>query len=384
MSAKQFFIRSFTMKLHVFNPEHDLALAANLQNFTAPLAGRQLRVDLEFIPALWAEEGDAVLVSNEAVAQRCFREFLSSSKLFKHEPFFVTRRQVATLNLEGVEVWGWDLAIRAQLLRYGIAEHLLPTTDEIDIIRQLSHRRTATRLLAGISISGTIGQAFCCTSNDEIERKRQEFQEVVVKAPWSSSGRGVRFFRQPPSATQQGWVDNILRTQGCVMVEPLYNNKVCDFAMEFLTDGCGHTNYLGLSLFHTVNGAYTGNLVAAEDVKRQMLGDYVFVDILDKIKEILRCQTAVLFKGKYKGLFGIDMMIVGNEATGYWVHPCVELNLRRTMGMLSHQLIAQDHTAMLQLMSIQCENGQYKLRLKNIDGDHNNEEHNGHYDHYSE
>ena len=31
------------MTLHVFNPEHDIALASNLSNFTAPHAGRQLR-----------------------------------------------------------------------------------------------------------------------------------------------------------------------------------------------------------------------------------------------------------------------------------------------------------------------------------------------------
>lgn len=30
-------------KLHIFNPEHDIALASNLSNFTAPHAGRQLR-----------------------------------------------------------------------------------------------------------------------------------------------------------------------------------------------------------------------------------------------------------------------------------------------------------------------------------------------------
>ena len=52
------------MTLHIFNPEHDIALASNLSNFTAPHAGRQLRADLGFLPALWAEEGDVVLVEN--------------------------------------------------------------------------------------------------------------------------------------------------------------------------------------------------------------------------------------------------------------------------------------------------------------------------------
>ena len=50
------------MILHVFNPEHDIALASNLSNFTAPHAGRQLRYDLGFLPALWAEDGDIIKI----------------------------------------------------------------------------------------------------------------------------------------------------------------------------------------------------------------------------------------------------------------------------------------------------------------------------------
>ena len=50
------------MKLHIFNPEHDIALAADLERFTAPHAGRQMRASLGFIPAFWAEDGDMVLV----------------------------------------------------------------------------------------------------------------------------------------------------------------------------------------------------------------------------------------------------------------------------------------------------------------------------------
>ena len=60
-------------KLHLFNPEHDIALAANLGNFTAPHAGRQLRNDLGFLPALWAQEGDRVLVQHEESALKAYR-----------------------------------------------------------------------------------------------------------------------------------------------------------------------------------------------------------------------------------------------------------------------------------------------------------------------
>ena len=56
------------MKLHIFNPEHDIALAYNSILFTPPHAGRELRSDLGFIPALWADDGDFVLVDDVEAA----------------------------------------------------------------------------------------------------------------------------------------------------------------------------------------------------------------------------------------------------------------------------------------------------------------------------
>ena len=52
------------MRLRVFNPEHDIALASFSPGFTSPHAGRQLRADLGFLPALWATEEDLVLVDD--------------------------------------------------------------------------------------------------------------------------------------------------------------------------------------------------------------------------------------------------------------------------------------------------------------------------------
>ena len=58
--------------LYIFNPEHDLALAANLANFTSPHAGRKLRADLGFLSALWAGEDDYVLVENVELAVKAY------------------------------------------------------------------------------------------------------------------------------------------------------------------------------------------------------------------------------------------------------------------------------------------------------------------------
>ena len=72
-------LRAEKMKLHIFNPEHDIALAANLSNFTAPHAGRRLRHDLGYLPAIWAEEG-YVLVEDIDDAQRGYSRLM-------HKPF---------------------------------------------------------------------------------------------------------------------------------------------------------------------------------------------------------------------------------------------------------------------------------------------------------
>jgi len=72
--------RTFSMTLHVFNPEHDIALAYNNKHFTAPHAGRQLRHDLDYLPALWAAEGDLVWVENVASAKAHAHRFMRDGR----------------------------------------------------------------------------------------------------------------------------------------------------------------------------------------------------------------------------------------------------------------------------------------------------------------
>ena len=352
------------MKLHVFNPEHDLALASGIANFTAPHAGRALRADLGFIPALWADDGDAILVENQAEAQRKYHRLIGVAKKERRDVQFVTKHDLQKLSLTGVEPWGWDLALRSQLLRYGVDEGLLPTVDGIGIIRELSHRRYAAMLLDETDVLGTVGEACCCSSADEIEEKLQLNPCTVLKAPWSSSGRGVRFVESELTPSLRGWMTNIIRTQGGVMVEPYYP-KVKDFAMEFYSDGQGNVSYLGLSLFHTVNGAYTGNILAHEEVKREMIIRYVSTDTLQQVQERIKVLTGAMYKGRYKGPFGIDMMVVkGEETERNLLHPCVEINLRRTMGMVAHYLTSPDPTVR-RLMRVTLE-GRYKLRTRKL------------------
>ena len=348
------------MKLLVFNPEHDLALAANLSNFTAPHAGRQLRTDLGYIPAVWAATDDRVLVENVEDAERRFLRLM-------RRPFsrFIDKDQIRRYDFTAVDVWGWDLAIRSSLLRWGVDAGLMPTVAQIDAIRQLSHRRYAMQLLNNLQMSGTIGDACETDQMATIADRLHSGEHLVVKAPWSSSGRGVRFIDGTMNIYDSGWLRHVIEKQGSVMVEPYYN-KVKDFGMEFFSDGRGAVSYVGLSLFQTSNGAYTGNILADEEEKQDMISRYIPVDLIRSIQEKICAFMGTLLKDRYAGAFGIDMMVIRrDDGDGFLLHPCVEINLRRTMGHVAISL-TEHCSALPRLMKIEYNSNVYKIRISNL------------------
>ena len=360
---------AYNMTLHIFNPEHDIALASGLSNFTAPHAGRQLRHDLGFLPALWAEADDTILVDDAETAARMVRRRDVATKQF------VEKHQLASLPVGHIEPWGWNSALRAYLLRMGVSESLMPTEAALETIRQLSHRSTAAQLLPKLRLDGTVGEAVECHTGEEVAERVALYGKAVLKAPWSSSGRGLRFASGKEDMERlSGWVSNLLARQGSVMVEPYYH-KVKDFGMEFQSDGEGTVSYEGLSLFHTENGAYTGNILAAEDAKREALSRYIPMQLLDEIQHTICHELSILFKGRYQGPFGVDMMVVGNAQytmnnAQCTIHPCVEINLRRTMGhaalAVERRLNPTDNPDLRHVMRIGYSEGNYKLTIKRL------------------
>ena len=345
------------MKLLVFNPEHDLALAANLSNFTAPHAGRQLRADLGFIPAIWAAADDYVHVENVEDAERRFLRLT-------RRPFgrFIAKEQICKHKFTAVDVWGWDLAIRAFLLRWGIDAAILPSVTQIDDIRQLSHRRYAMQLLDCLQMPGVIGSSCETDQIENIIDRLHNGEHLVVKAPWSSSGRGVRFMEGEMNIYDSGWVCHVIERQGSVMVEPYYN-KVKDFGMEFVSDGCGSVSYVGLSLFQTSNGAYTGNILASEEEKDSLISYYIPIDLLRIIQQKICTATGAWLKNRYAGVFGVDMMLIRrDDGDGFLLHPCVEINLRRTMGHVAISL-TELTSGLPKLMKIEYDSNIYKMKI---------------------
>lgn len=351
------------MKLHIFNPEHDIALALNKAVFTAPHAVRELRRDMAFIPTLWADRGDAVLVDDPQSAQHKAEKFLHR----KPHVIFITKEELHILKFSEILPWGWDKAICHQLNEYGFGGYSIPDDIILNRIRDKSNRIETILLMSylreGLEDS-TVGKISYCVTLEEIKAKAMIHESIVLKAPWSSSGRGIRFSGRDIEIPLTGWCLNNLRKQGGLIVEPYYN-KVKDFAMEFVSDGFGKVYYKGLSLFNTVNGAYTGNLLATEKTKRAIIEKYLSSELLDEIKLRICKMMGDELNGLYAGPFGIDMMVVANtNGNKYLLDPCVEINLRRTMGHVALSLVPNDDE-IKKVMRIEYLNN-YQIKLTNL------------------
>lgn len=358
------------MRLHVFNPEHDIALAHGSPLFTSPRAGRQLRADLGFLPALWAGEESVVWTDDPQAALETVRNLGIDvpPSLFVDTPSL--RRLAHQVGV--IDPWGWDAALCHQLQRLGVDDRILPTADELAEVRSLSHRRVAKALLDKIRhirlVDNTIeesvkltGEAIEVTDEAVLLRQLALWPEAVLKAPWSSSGRGVRMASAPIHSSILQWAKGVLRRQGSLMVEPHYQ-KVGDFGMEFSASNEGFT-YLGLSLFDTEGAAYTGSVLATEEEKRARIACHLPPQFLDQLRHaVLNCLETISPRF-HLGPFGIDMMVVRAEDGSTRVHPCVEVNFRRTMG---HVAIAMQHVApkSYKNMAVTFENGHYFLRCR--------------------
>ena len=360
-------------KLHIFNPEHDIALAINKPLFTAPHSVRQLREDLSFLPALYAEEGDYVLVDNIEAAQQAVRHLRAYAK----DVHFITTDELAKLSLanEAVEVlpWGWDNSLCARLLQANEAFHsILPNERGLKNIRTLSSRAFASRhLLPRLTEldERLTGQSIWFTgTHDMVERYfALNNTRFVIKAPWSSSGRGVRYVDVSLDESNHGWIKNTLQQQGGLVIEPYYH-CVLDFGMEFHAGHKGRITYKGLSVFTTENRAYTGNLLTGERTKREIITRYVPNELLKLVRNAIIEWLPDHFYPRYTGNFGIDMMIVATPtADKFLLHPCVALNLRNTMGHVALAISPSDAEPKKQMCIVYT--NRYHLSIQTLGDD---------------
>lgn len=293
--------------MYIFNPEHDLCLANGDPHFVPPESALAFGRDCaELTRWMKGLDGDA-----------------DSEQLRKIIP------------------WGWNYVLRKRLRKDGYPEELLPSDGEIETIARLSDRRFAVEALENIfpqcdpSSSGVLTPPqyrIAASSVDEVMDFIAQHRNVVLKAPISGSGKGIRWAAETLSHSDEGWCRNLIARHGCVVAERRLTLRK-EFAMLFRATA-DDILFCGYSLFYTENGAYRGNVLASDRFIERQLSELIPLELLERVKMELISYLKRTVCGKYVGFIGVDQFF--SEELGF--NPVVEINFRMTMGILARNI----------------------------------------------
>ncbi len=273
----------------LFNCSNDMALAAHVRQYVPPKRIQQMEADLADLARVW----------------------------------------------EGTRFagpWGWSLATKQRYRQMGVAEESLPSDEWLEEVRRLSSREFACEyvkeLLEEMKDERLLGEemAFCKDVSTVNCRLSTVNSPLIFKSPWSSSGRGV-FVGRWNDAHTQARVQGFLSSQGGFVADEFYEDKVLDFAMEFVVHKDHTVEFLGYSVFHAgEHGAYGYNYVESqEELLRRIDVDAAL------LHRLIAYHKEHLAKTAYHGPVGIDMLKTADGS----IHPCLEINLRMNMGILA-------------------------------------------------
>lgn len=337
--------------IYVFNPTCEFAIANEKESWQPNLTLQKMESDLSVLPIYFANKGDIILV--DKIPSPKFIEQLSALQI--EIPDFVLKTDIKKPEFISQQKnkllpWGWSPPMHKYLapLKPFCSDEFKqsPVFNWLPEHRNFYSRKFALDILKQLTVemhSEYFIPQKCipeiCTTKSEIENVLQKWGKLMVKSPWSSSGRGLQPITTTP-VHPKVWekLMAVINDQGFAVVEPLLN-KTLDFAFEFKLEK-GKVEFLGMSYFSTdKKGQYQGNYLNGlpDDIHREIKEFTSFCSglILNPLTKIIENSDLALF---YEGILGVDTLIYLDENKQLKINPCLEINLRFNMGWLSIQL----------------------------------------------
>jgi len=312
--------------MYFFNPDHDLALAHSDKRYDALQSATKFASDCAALPLWYALNGSSVYAPN---AIEWAKEM--------NQIFPQLRNVKITSSLENAEClspWGWNVHLCKMVKQNNVRN--LPTEEYLKDVRRLSHRRFAVDCLRFLREKMSVRLPQLpneCFSLNEVNDCLKCGGNYIFKAPWSGSGKGLFRVSGDAQPSFSGWAKNVILQQGSVMAEQYYK-RVADFAMEFLS-GDNKVSFAGYSLFNTTERcAYSENELLENEAIEQRLSKFISKEVLEQTKHLLLQFFEQNVAPFYKGYFGVDMFVYEQDGQ-FFLHPCVEINMRMTMGIVS-------------------------------------------------
>ncbi len=334
--------------IYWFNSSNDLALASNNIRFTPHKIIQKLENDLSVLPFVFASENDIVLV--DSIPDNAYYTRMQNMgfvlPIFISKSDFFDKKLYTQYSINAIKPWGWSKNV------YTFFRDVLPLTSEAfkqslryqwnDKLRDLSCRTTAKDVLKDVltkpnNYVSNVAIAGIITKIEEIDQLLVTNRQWVLKAPWSSSGRGILVINTNLfNAANKVWINHILKEQGFIMVEPWFSKKK-DFSFLYAVVS-NSIRLLCLSNFETGDkGQYLGSFIHwnnDEMKKYQTLSNQSLMIASQDVASVLMKHS---FNTFYDGWLGVDAMII-EENEHVKIHPCIEINCRYTVGHVAYAL----------------------------------------------
>lgn len=317
-------------RLYLFNNDCEMAIANRIPHYTPPRNILRMKEDLAPLMGYMAQDESYVLCT-----QKPSNAFIERMRAQWKIPIrFITYSELSQQTFQFVP-WGIAPNVQKTMDNYNIQAYGLSWSEEI---REIVNRKitiSCLKLWNKLTKSSNmlpLPEVF--KSCDDINYSIQN-RKAVVKAPWSSSGKGVLFVENQLSAKEREWIGGILHKQQSMIVEQKWN-KISDFALEYELTASGKLHYLGTSLFATgANGEYIGNVVASQAQIHRRITRYITMEVLIQTQQLVASVLSELIGQHYRGYLGVDMIIAQNEQDEYHVVPFIEINFRCNMGIIA-------------------------------------------------
>jgi hypothetical protein len=347
--------------IHYFNPGHETALLNGSLFYHPPARVLKMQEDLAFLPAWYAEPEDYLFASISSPAfYRCFSfcNYMIDTQSKKNIEQSFQPDAIERISLSGqanrslaknrIALWGISPAsiyLFEKINRQHNLQFQIPEWKEE--YRQGENRRTSQKILTCLideipEIEKDILPQFL-SNIDEIEnRLLQSDGKQVIKSPFSSSGRGLVWL--PPEKIAQSErqiISGMLKKQFQVSIEKALDKQL-DFSMHFENTPEGKTQFIGYSVFQTnAKGAYEKSFLANQDELEKRITRFIDKELLIRVKIALVDLIHQFYAPFYTGNIGVDMLVYQSENTCK-LHPCVEINMRKSMGYLAIRLFERN------------------------------------------
>ncbi|MDR0844028.1 MAG: hypothetical protein LBN71_02315 [Tannerella sp.] len=336
-------MKTSNKKIHFFNPGHEADILSGGIHYTPPASVRKIREDLALLPLWYGDEGDYALVNERDAASR----FLSSlpAGIYPGVIPVAPGELNRSILFPPAVATPWGLSPQSLHL----FESLQPRAPIVtprwkEVYAQLTGRQTAAGCLTSLQTllrepSDLLPPLFCTQADEVFRYISTHSPPYMLKTPYSCSGRGIYLIPgKPPDKQAIRWIEGAIKKQGVLSIEPALD-KVCDFAMEFESDGDTHVCFRGLSVFDTLpKGAFSGNRLGTQEVLKTHVTRYIPEQQLTEIQEAVATVLSETLGALYRGYLGVDMLIYRQANGRLSVHPMIEINLRYTMGLVAIQL----------------------------------------------